>query len=149
MLRNYRGQRVDTKEWVYGGSIIKFNDDGVITYYMPSNTERCTADHENETDNVLSITGKFYLVKNVCEYTGLKDKNGKEIYEGDIVNHFEESALVIWDGDRYRLKWLSESCCYREDLLYWAETKWVKVIGNIIDNRELIDNPELLQEVDR
>ena len=57
----FRGKRVDNGEWVYGGSIIKFNDDGVVTYYMPSINEKCIVVYD-EFENIVQFEkGSFYL----------------------------------------------------------------------------------------
>ena len=86
------------------------------------------------------------------QYTGLKDKNGKEIYEGDII---QETILAddIFDGTyRYKVYWDEDTLCWsikgisdtdyhlRDDL--WETNASCEVIGNIHENPELLGGKE-------
>ena len=68
----------------------------------------------------------------LMQYTGLKDKNGTEIYEGDIVDVVNGITVVTYDDGCFRAKLNGSN--YR--LSGW---KSVEVIGNIYENPELLD----------
>lgn len=79
----------------------------------------------------------------VEQYTGLKDKNGKEIYEGDVLK------LEDFIGNNYtdKVKWDEASAgfwpfIFKEDPEFYdgrAENYNIEVIGNIHENPELLD----------
>lgn len=126
----FRGQRKDDKEWIYGGIAFggekfenrvyitnpKVHDEGVLWLY----------DVENET---------------VGQYTGLKDKNGKEIYEGDILS----SGYAVTFVDSYDPSNLGlDSCWYAQRNNFESYFPLIigedyEVMGNIYENPELLE----------
>lgn len=93
-----------------------------------------------------NVTGiNFYEIdpNTICQCTGLKDKNGKLIWENDIVNSKNGKAVVVWDRAEWRIKWIKDTI-WRKDLYFWTnDDDWkCEVIGNIFDNPELLESEE-------
>ena len=101
--------------------------------------------------NDKSLEGEFLVDKNtICQYTGLTDKNGKKIFDGDIVRYGEICGEVKfglhesnWQICKYNQGFyieFPEESLYRKELGYW-ENK-VVVIGNIYDSQKLLEDKE-------
>ena len=124
----FRGKRIDNGEWVYGSLLISEPQEKSLE---PLHCFICPLDKGYH--RVIPDT--------VGQFTGLHDKNGKEIYEGDIVlatlkffNINNEKCKVIFHNGSFGVQY-GFSTDYFKTFSAWDE---VEVIGNIYDNPELL-----------
>lgn len=85
------------------------------------------------------LEGEFLVDENtICQYTGLTDKNGKKIWENDIVQVGWYKGTVEYENGCFVIKW-SIFKFLRKDLVYWADLDGFHTVGNIYDNPEMLE----------
>ncbi|MCK9477980.1 MAG: YopX family protein [Firmicutes bacterium] len=137
----FRGKRVDTKEWVYGVPFGKYMIHRMTTAYY---------DDEVPMSGYPEFDYIEVIPETIGQYTGLKDKNGVEIYKGDIVAgvaySFDRKGVIVWINELagFGVKYLG-----RDTPTAWEESSILKniknnnyhfaaeIIGNIHDDPEL------------
>ena len=125
----FRGKCIDNGEWVYGHYFISpLTDENSGAspdkgwFFLSGEKRHCI-----ERDHVVFIVDPG----TVEQFTGMHDKNGKEIYEGDIVLIREGIAVITFYCGSF---W----CSFWTLLLLSDRGVEVEVIGNIYENPELI-----------
>lgn len=123
----FRGKIVDNDEvdgWVYGDDMINISS-GFLVFIID----------ETGTEPI------FYEVdsKTVGQFTGVYDKNGKPIFEGDIVHCYggERCSGYYEVDDQVVVKDITDGVCK-----CLGAVEFLEVIGNIYDNPELMEGDE-------
>jgi uncharacterized phage protein (TIGR01671 family) len=132
---------METNKFIYGSLMIHkpFID---VRYYI-----------KDSLNGVVAWSHVFQ--ESIGQYTGLKDKNGKEIYEGDILKYSAHDGYGLFPG-RLTIKWIDDSACFgyshsdqsfspgyvspftEHDELKFDVLSYSEIIGNIYENPELL-----------
>ena len=123
----FRGKRKDNGEWVKGSFWDEIpNELGGIAQYGS-----CVFHHID-----LATVGQF---------TGLTDKNGTKVFDGDVVKVLQGKdkgvAYVGFENGSFMLYPRTGNIYERTLWAYWYNDWDVEIIGNIHDNPELLENP--------
>ncbi|TQR29412.1 YopX family protein [Brevibacillus brevis] len=140
----YRGKRIDNGEWVYG---------------LPTFNRDCTGIDKIEVPELSGGICKLVDPVTVGQFTGLQDKNGREIYEGDIIQgttylyghqlktgrQFDYLGVVewgtqadvglCWQVSNKQGSWELRQTVHRNDIDYCTGD----IIGNIYENPEFLE----------
>ncbi|ECB9555213.1 hypothetical protein FLR16_03635 [Listeria monocytogenes] len=128
----FRGKRIDNREWVYG-NLMQFEDSATFIF-------------ADERKGASTLTYAHFIINNmhaidektIDQYTGLKDKNGKKIFEGDVGwdEHNECYGVVKFEEGKFLYVWENIA----EDL--WEVADGIEIYGNIHENPDLLEVAE-------
>lgn len=117
----FRGKRIDNGKWIEG-YVFRLNEEGLPPLIMKINQDGMAKEVDPET---------------VGQYIGLTDKNGKKIFEGDIIKY---------DGKTYEMRYIERYGRFagKNDGFAFAVVPFgtIEIIGNVYDNPELMNGGE-------
>ena len=122
----FRGKRVDNNEWVYG-YYIEVENKPYISRGKILHIRSCYSE--------LDYTEQYEVIQEtIGQYTGLTDKNGNKIFEGDILHDKYFSWEVYFDDGAFWRRWVYPDLeGDREEEYLGGTTEDLEVIGNIYD----------------
>ena len=146
----FKAKRIDNGEWVTGYYAVIGGRNVII--------EKCVEDYYCTDDGEVRHGNQIHEVtpSTICQCTGLKDKNGKLIWESDVVkkefytdynncaNSEEYIGIVKFTGFAWVIETIRDKCTRPifEAMTYSEDVKYLEVIGNVFDNPELLEGGE-------
>lgn len=131
----FRGKSIYGNIWVYGNLIHSKRFSGCSNEYRI---------HDIDTGLEHDV-----IPETIGQFTGLKDKNGKEIFEGDYIKisgglrleFYPDNGQIIFNNHTasFVMKALNDCKVYMNFGLGYSDGTEIEVIGNIYENPELID----------
>ena len=140
----FRGKRIDNGEWLVSRTLLQNSDDERFCWMPVYGDKFGTV--EDDKGNILRMEyGTLYRVNPVTvgQYTGLKDKHGRRIFEGDELSWHNGSGAVNFGCGCFCVR------LHGEIEYYGRNSPAIDVIFNLYPEFEVIgnihDNPELLE----
>ena len=131
----FKAKRLDNGEWVTG-SLITCEDGTckIATSYL-----------EGKADEPILVCAYDVDRVTICQCTGLKDKNGKLIWENDIVKDEKGNLYkAFWQKNYYQYSWICIKSNYLPIGAQWnlwsIKSFEIEVIGNTFDNPDLLES---------
>ena len=133
----FRVWNIKEKEMIYNAEIAYDGTNYPTEWQIGENNNDgwiyCFADYLNREEDY-----------KIMQCTGIKDKNGKLIYEGDILkDHRQEGGIVKWNNDSagFAIYEILETGCFVGGLFDWLDKDTnYEVTGNIHENPELLES---------
>ena len=133
----FRAKRKDNGEWVEGYLF----DDGMPKpkrYFIGGIIIKPYEGTACDKWNVVGIDFCEIDIDTLCQFTGLTDKNGKKIWENDIVELPDENVYFKCEWEKDTARFVLNGDRFTVDFDDYREYE-VEVIGNIFDNAELLE----------
>lgn len=140
----FRGKRIGNGEWLVSKTVVRA--DGGFFLVLPD--AEVYGDYGNKEGVTHLCCNRGFLAEvspeTVGQYTGMKDKNGNKIYEGDVAAlpkfpNGVDKRFVMYDEGRARFIRRSPNCKDSDYVINACCCEDYEVIGNIYDNPELLE----------
>ena len=136
----FKAKRKDNGKWIEG-SLIILDADSDFYFIVPEYKYASTM----SPAQLIGCHMELVIPETVCQYTGLTDKNGRKIFEGDIVRYIDE-VIGSEKVDEVKYNEAHAAFCRLHKSKMGLQYLWLdeavankcEVIGNIFDNPELI-----------
>lgn len=133
----FKAKRVKNGEWIEG-SLIDLDIDSGYCYIVPPYKGASTL----PIGFLITDGMELVIPETICQFTGLTDKNGKRIWESDVVwlvyDGKEHIYQIVWDDSELDFKATNGEENYGSNFEYLLCCDEIEVIGNIFDQPELL-----------
>ena len=125
----FRAKRTDNGAWVYGD----------LQHVQRINTKEQAEQSGRRSEPVVRIANYDVDEETIGQYTGMKDADGNEIYEGDVI-----LQTIVFGERKYSLEYINGAFCLCRNGDIWLTLVDVRL--SIYVRGNIHDNPELLTE---
>jgi uncharacterized phage protein (TIGR01671 family) len=138
----FRGKRKDNGEWIYG-YLCEFEGSLYVipkSYFGTNYFGEAHYKVDRELKKGIAI-GEWFAItqETVGDFTGLLDKSGKEIYDGDIIKTDNRLTMITWTGNGFNGVYMNDNGTWDDQ---WEDqisrSYKIDLLGNIHDNPELL-----------